>query len=370
MHLSSIRLTNFKNYEQQTVECSPALNAFVGRNGSGKTNLLEAIYYLCMGKSYFNTPDQFVVRHGEDFFRLQGHFSLDAGPEEDIVIKVQRRKRKVIERRGVAYQRLSEHVGRFPVVIIVPDDTQLIQEGSELRRRLLDNTLSQIDNVYLQHLIEYNRLLRQRNALIKQYGERPAPEDLLRVYDEQLAGPATYIFGQRRTFAEQFRESVRDSYAAIAEGAEEVDITYKSQLHDTGFLPLQQERRRKDSILQRTTGGIHRDDLVFSLQDHPLKRVASQGQLKTFVLALKLAQFQLLKAARGRTPILLLDDIFDKLDPDRVAQLLKLILQEEYGQIFLSDTDPGRVGRITAGLSTTVRLYRVEEGHAQQLQMP
>ncbi len=361
LYLESFQLTQFKNYAHQRIDCAPRLNCFVGPNGAGKTNLLEAIYYLCMGKSYFHTLDRYLVQHDTGFFRLQGRFRRGEVSEE-IVVKYQSGKRKEIERNGVVYQRLAEHVGRFPVVIIVPDDTQLIQEGSEIRRRLLDNTLSQIDGKYLQDLLTYNRVLKQRNALLKQYEGRRPPEDLLEVYDRQLAEPAQSLYECRRRFIESFAASLRRSYAVISADEEEVNCRYRSHLQDQSLLELLGTRREKDAVLQRTTAGVHRDDLLFTMGGQPLRRVASQGQRKSFVLALKLAQYHVLKEKRELAPILLLDDLFDKLDQQRVRQLLELILQEDYGQTFISDTNPKRVQELADALRTEVQLFRVERG--------
>ncbi|MEL6356987.1 MAG: DNA replication and repair protein RecF, partial [Bacteroidota bacterium] len=368
LQLNRFVLTRFKNYETQTVDCAPRLNCFVGRNGSGKTNLLEAIYYLCMGKSHTGISDQFAIQHGEDFFRLDGAFERADADKDLIAVKVQKRKRKVIERNKLAYERLSEHVGRYPVVIVVPDDVRLVHDGSELRRRLLNNSLSQTDPTYLHHLLQYNKILSQRNALLKEYAGRSLPEDLLEIYDQQLAPAARYIHATRAAFIDPFSQSLRVSYAAISGQREVVDMNYKSQLIDQTWEELMQERREKDRVLQRTTAGIHRDDLVFTQEGHPLKRVASQGQLKSFVLSLKLAQYALLKEQTQRKPLLLLDDIFDKLDNERVAQLLALILREDFGQVFITDTDPERVARLIDARSTGEWFrYRVEEGAAERI---
>lgn len=362
MQLSRFLLSQFKNYDHQLVNCASRLNCFVGRNGSGKTNLLEAIYYLCMGKSYEGISDQFAVQHGSDFFRLEGRFTPDGEQVDRIAIKVQKRKRKIIERNGNAYERIAEHVGRYPVVIVVPDDVKLVKEGSEFRRRLLDNSLSQTDPIYLRHLINYNKVLAQRNALLKQYAGHQLPPGLLETYNEQLSTPANYIHAARKAFVGPFAELLREAYRSISNDRESVDLNYKSQLNELSWNDLLEERREKDRILQRTTGGIHRDDLLFTQEGHPLKRVASQGQLKTFVLGLKLAQYHLLKTQTQRHPILLLDDIFDKLDQERVAQLLQLILDDAYGQVFITDTDPDRVAKlIDTDLEDWCR-YRVAAG--------
>ncbi|WP_273444609.1 DNA replication/repair protein RecF [Neolewinella agarilytica] len=371
MHLTSLILTQFKNYEFQRLTLSPRLNCFVGANGAGKTNLLEAVYYLCMGKSYNSSPDQYAVRHGDDGSRLEGLFGFDAedtkAEKDRIVIKIQKRKRKIIERNGTAYERLTEHVGRYPVVIIVPDDSRLVLEGSEIRRRLLDNSLSQTDPVYLSHLVAYNKLLANRNALLKELDGRKDTTGLLDIYDQQMQAPVAYILEKRQAFIGPFTELLTEAYAAISGERESVAITYKSQLHDTPWLELMAERREKDRVLQRTTAGIHRDDLVFTQDGHPLRRVASQGQLKSFVLSLKLAQYRLLERGTRRPPILLLDDIFDKLDRDRVRQLLELVLSSAFGQVFITDTDPERVTALIDGKDATDwKRFLVAEGKIEQ----
>jgi len=368
MHLSSFKLTQFKNYGSQQLELSPRLNCFVGPNGAGKTNLLEAVYYLCMGKNYGSTPDQYAIRHGDDVSRLEGIFTL--GEEETnkdrIVVKLQKRKRKIIERNGTAYERISEHVGRYPVVIIVPDDSRLVLEGSEMRRRLLDNSLSQTDPTYLHQLLTYNKLLANRNALLKELDGRQDTTGLLDVYDQQMAAPASYLYEKRQAFIGPFTDLLTGAYAAISGERERVNVGYKSQLSEQSWPELMLARREKDRVLQRTSGGIHKDDLVFTQEDHPLRRVASQGQLKSFVLSLKLAQYRLLEQTTQRTPILLLDDIFDKLDRDRVRQLLELVLSSAFGQVILSDTDPERVTALVEGdPDLKWKQFTVQEGVAR-----
>ena len=327
-----------------------------------------------MGKSFSPHADSYAIRHGDEGTRIDGTFAYAANPggqgenmtsqEDRIVVKVQKRKRKVIERNGVAYDRISEHVGRYPVVVIAPEDSNLVLEGSELRRRLLDNSLSQSSPEYLNQLLTYNKLLGQRNALLKELEGRPDPTGLLEVYNQQMAAPATYLHERRKTFVVPFTQTLVEAYATISGHREEVDVTYRSQLNDATWEEVTAERAEKDRLLQRTTGGIHKDDLVFTQNGHPLRRVASQGQLKSFVLALKLAQYQLLKAATNRTPILLLDDIFDKLDRHRVSQLLALVLSSGFGQVFLSDTDPDRVTALIEGTDTEWKRFLVDNGSA------
>ncbi|MEL7160694.1 MAG: DNA replication and repair protein RecF, partial [Bacteroidota bacterium] len=264
MHLAEIKLTQFKNYLSQNLELSPRLNCFVGPNGAGKTNLLEAVYYLCMGKNYGSTPDQYAIRHGDDVSRLEGVFELSEDGKDRIVVKLQKRKRKIIERNGTAYERLAEHVGRYPVVIIVPDDSRLVLEGSEMRRRLLNNSLSQTDPAYLNHLLTYNKLLANRNALLKELDGRVDTTGLLDVYDEQMAAPATYLHEKREAFVGPFTELLLTAYATISGAQETVDVSYRSQLAEQSWGELMRERREKDRFLQRTSAGMHKDDLVFT----------------------------------------------------------------------------------------------------------
>lgn len=365
LYLESLALVNFRNYEQVRLACSARLNCFVGRNGMGKTNLLEAIYYLCMGKSHTNLNDQYLARHDADFFRLEGVFLANGEAREQIVVKMKARQRKEIARNGAPYPRLADHVGRYPVVIITPDDTLIATEGSEERRRLLDNTLCQIDNRYLTQLLQYNQLLKQRNALLKQWEGRPVPAGLLEVYDLQMESPAQYIYERRQLFIADFGPRLAEAYSAISGGQEAAALEYRSALRQAGWAELMARQAEQDRALQRTTAGIHRDDLLFSLSGHPLKRMASQGQLKSYVLSLKLAQYQIIREQKGAAPILLLDDIFDKLDRGRVEQLLAYLLASAYGQIFISDTDPERVNRLLQPFGADKALYLIDQGTAE-----
>lgn len=362
MRLQQLKLTNFKNYEQQSVDCSAGLVCFVGNNGMGKTNLLDAIHYLCMGKSHFYLPDQQVARHGTDFFRLEGHFEIN-GKNERIVAKVQPKKKKVLERNAVPYHRLSEHIGLLPVVMITPNDTYLASEGSEARRGFMDNTLSQLDSHYLSQLILYNKLLQQRNALLKQMAQgRNNDHDLLEAYGQQMLAPAQLIHQKRAAFIEQFQPPLAEVYQTLCGGQEKATCVYRSKLSEHSLGELLIANTEKDRFLQRTTAGPHRDDLIFELDGHAVKRFASQGQLKSFVLALKLAQYQLLQGQKKRSPLLLLDDIFDKLDSDRVSHLLGLLLNGDYGQVFITDTDQKRLYEIAQQYETDCLYYRVDHG--------
>lgn len=362
MHLHELKLTNFKNYEFQSLVFSPRLNIVAGLNGMGKTNLLDAVYYLCMGKSHFQGTDRNVVRQGEEFFRLEGTFFLNE-KKEKIVAKVVPGKQKTIERNDNAYPRISDHVGLLPVVFMAPDDTALALEGSEERRRFLDNTLCQLDHRYLEELVVYNKILEKRNAQLKQFAEKNSfNPTLLEVFNRQLVEPAAYILEQRSRFIESFLPVFNEYYAVICGGTEPVDCQYRSQLTGHDFLNLLGESAEKDRILQRTTVGIHKDDLVFQLKDLPLKRFASQGQLKSFVLSLKLAQYECLRRQKGGQPILLLDDLFDKLDDNRVSQLVELLVKGDFGQVFITDTHPERAEELAQRFGGAYKKFIVENG--------
>ncbi|MEM9823238.1 MAG: DNA replication and repair protein RecF [Bacteroidota bacterium] len=362
MFLREIRLTQFKNYPSAKVNLSPQLNCFVGKNGMGKTNLLDAIYYLCMCKSNFGIRDRQVVQHGTSFFRLEGRFAGDQ-EQEIIVAKVIPGKKKEMERNGVAYQRLFEHIGLIPVVMIVPDDTLLVSEGSEGRRKFLDNTLSQLDRQYLEQLLAYNKVLRQRNAALKQFAKNGYFDAaLIETYNKQMLNPAAFIHQRRQAFLENFDPVFKEYYQIISKDAEKVDCTYVSRLAANSLSELFVASREKDRILQRTTAGIHKDDLKFIINGYALKTFASQGQLKSFVLALKLAQFEFLRKEKKIAPILLLDDIFDKLDRHRVEQLIGLLLERQFGQIFITDTHENRLEEIVKKFDSTFLNFKIEDG--------
>ena len=345
---------------------SAHLNCFVGQNGVGKTNILDAIYYLCMCKSHFKTSDRNIARHDSIFFRIDGNF-VTANPQgqpqvDKIVAKVEPRKRKEFERNKAVYERLSEHIGCYPVVMIAPDDTLMAMEGSEERRRFLDNTLCQLDNQYLIHLMQYNKILAQRNKLLKQMAEaRTFDEILVQSYDVQLLPSAKYLHQKRMEWMTDFEPIFKKYYNQISGDKEAVQCLYQSKLTDNDFEALLQESLEKDRVLQRTTVGIHRDDLKFIFNDVAVKQFASQGQLKSYILALKLAQYELLREQKGITPILLLDDIFDKLDEHRVRQLLELLIKKRsFGQIFITYTHENRVTEIVNKFATDYCKFTVE----------
>ena len=377
MHIEKIILTNFKSYGSQTLMFGERLNAFVGLNGVGKTNLLDAIYYLCMCKSYFLPSDSDVILRGADFLRLEGFFKKNSLTEK-VVAKVQSRRKKVFERNDVPYPVLSEHIGFLPIVMMTPDDTELVKEGSEARRRFLDNTLSQLDNVYLTHLIFYNRVLDQRNSLLKKYANLGADsahtdsqnsdlESLLTIYDRQIMPSALYIFQKRKQFVLEFEPIFNGIYQNISDARETVKIVYDSPI-DKMIIENDSDEtinfwlasRDKDRILQRTTVGIHRDDLGFEMGGKSVKKFGSQGQLKSFVVALKLAQYEILRGVKTEPPILLLDDIFDKLDEQRVKNLLQLILNQAFGQVFITDTHEDRIKSIFEASTFDFRIFPID----------
>lgn len=364
MHLARLKLVQFRNYAQQSLDLSPRLNCFTGRNGAGKTNLLDAAHYLCLCKSYSGLPDRNLVRHGEGFFRLEGNFVRDEAAEK-IVIKYLPGQRKEIERNGAPFDRLTDYIGLFPVVMIAPDDVALVQEGSEERRRFLDATLSQISPEYLHQLLIYNALLKQRNALLKSFAdERRFDAALLEAIDRQLPAPASLLYEQRRDFVHTLFPLLQAFYADISGGREQVSVRYESQQNDTPDLAaLLAATLEKDRLLQRSTVGPHRDDLDLAMDGYPVKKIASQGQLKSFLLALRLAQYEVLRREKKVAPLLLLDDIFDKLDADRVRQLVGLLLRHDFGQIFITDTQRERIENVVSSFGVDYQLFTVgDEG--------
>ncbi|MFK7807667.1 MAG: DNA replication/repair protein RecF [Saprospiraceae bacterium] len=362
MQIHQLKLTQFKNYTNAVFEFDKRLNCIVGQNGVGKTNLLDAIHYLAMCKSHFSLPDKNIIQHDQDFLRLEGHFQAN-GKAEVIVAKLPRGKKKVMERNGVPYKKLTEHIGLIPVVMIVPDDTRLATEGSELRRRFMDTALAQMDRAYLQALSKYQLLLKQRNAALKQMARQQRHDEaLLQTYTEQMEAPAKLIFQKRKEFIKDWLPVFQKYYAHISGGVETVNCRYRSQLAEGDFMEMTRNAQEKDRILARTTIGVHKDDLIFEIKDYELKKYASQGQLKSYVLALKLALYDLLKERKEETPIFLLDDIFDKLDKNRVRQLLELLIEKDFGQVFISDTHVGRVVELVKEFAVSWKEIVVKKG--------
>jgi DNA replication and repair protein RecF len=360
MHLSSLKIVNFKNYARQTLQFSPQLNVLSGLNGMGKTNVLDAVHFLCLCKNHSGLNDRHLVRHGAAFFRLEGQFHAN-GEAQKIAAKYQQGQRKEMERNGVAFERLTDYIGQFPVVMIAPDDVALVQEGSEDRRRFLDATLAQVSPAYLQNLLIYNALLKQRNALLKNFAEqRRFDPMLLEGIDRQMPGPARHIFEARRAFVLQLQPLFQAYYADISNDREQVSVAYDSDLLAGDLADLLPAALEKDRLLQRSTVGPHRDDLRLEMDGQVVKKFASQGQLKSFLLALRLAQYEVLRQEKGLAPLLLLDDIFDKLDENRVRQLIALLIGRDFGQIFITDTQRSRLEAIVAAHATDYRVFEVD----------
>ena len=343
LRIQSILLTQFKNYSNRSFNFNDRIIGICGNNGVGKTNLLDAIHYLCFTKSYFTRMDQNNIQHGQQGFRIEGEIQLQKKDEKTICI-LRETGKKEFSVNNSAYERFAEHIGKYPCVIIAPDDIQIITDGSEERRRFLDALLSQLDADYLRHLITYNRILLQRNSLLKNFADTGNKDfSLLDVLDEQLIKPGEYIFKKRKQFLISFLPEVRKLYLLIAKQIEEISLSYQSELLQCSFTELLKLNRQKDLAAQRTTGGIHRDDLIFSLDNQPFKNIASQGQRKSLLFALKLAEMDVLKENKGFAPLLLLDDVFEKLDEERIANLLNRVCIENKGQVFITDTNEERL---------------------------
>lgn len=342
--LESLSLLQFKNYDQGRFRFDSRIVGITGSNGKGKTNLLDAIHYLCFTRSYFSSQDQLAVRFQTEGFRLEGQFQRMGLPQ--LVNCSLKRGRKTVQVNGEDLQKFSRHIGALPAVFIAPDDIELISGGSELRRRFLDTLLSQMDWEYLESLIAYQRVLQQRNSLLKQApGARSTEFQLLDVLDEQLSAQGRRIYQTRKAFVEQFRHQVQTYYHLISQDREQVRLSYQSSQDSADLMDTLLQNRNRDLLLQRTTEGVHRDDLVFELDHHLLRHGGSQGQRKSFLFALKLAQHDILRAHKGFAPLLLLDDVFEKLDARRMSRLLSLITEPEFGQVFITDTDAERLDK-------------------------
>lgn len=362
MYLQSIQLRQFKNYESLDLAFSPQINSIVGENGSGKTNLLDAIYYLSIGKSAFNALDSQNILHNESFFSIQGEFQKEDA-SYNIRCVVQTGKKKVLKVNQNVYQKISEHLGKFPVVLIAPNDTDLITLGSELRRNFFDSLIAHLDFPYLQKLIQYNHWLKQRNSLLKQQVEgKPLDKDLLETYNLPMLEVGKILNEKRLTFIQEFQPIFQKHYQYLTSQKEKTGISYRSQFSDENYERIFREGLKKDMILQRTNVGIHRDDYEFEINSYPLKKFGSQGQQKSFVIALKLAQFEILKQYKSLTPILLLDDIFDKLDDERMAKLVEMVAHNTFGQIFITDARPERTLQVFENIGVEKSIFHIEQG--------
>ncbi len=359
MHLQKISLVNFKNIESETFNFDKKINCFVGDNGVGKTNVLDAIYYLSFTKSYFNPVATQNIKHGAGFFVIEGDYLLKERTEK-IICSLKKGQKKVLKRNGKTYDKFSEHIGQFPLVIISPADRDLIVEGSDTRRKFVNGVISQQDKSYLQALISYNKILSQRNALLKYFAANRTFDALnLKVYNEQIISYGTEIYKKRKAFLNDFVTIFNEKYQVISGDKEQVNLQYKSQLDQGSFDALLEASLEKDKMLQYTCVGIHKDDLSFMIGAHPIKKFGSQGQQKSYLIALKLAQFEFIKQQSNITPILLLDDIFDKLDEHRVSHILNLVNKEAFGQIFITDTHADRTEKLLKDNNRTYQIFNL-----------
>ena len=379
--VSKISLTQFKNYQYSTFDFTQRIIGICGLNGKGKTNLLDAAYYCCFTKSYFTKADGLNMQFGSDGFRIVAKAASElrsfpvVNPEgggnledlneakkkaDEIVCIFRNGGKKEILHNGVAYTKLSQHIGKFPAVMIAPDDIGLITDGSEERRRFMDTVLSQMDSNYLQQLVIYNKVLLQRNSLLKRFAEEGKTDwQLLEVLDGQLIAPGDLIFAKRKAFTEALIPMVQQFYSRIADNDETVTLQYDSRLHDSNFYDLLNNYRQKDFAAQRSNAGVHKDDIIFQLNGHVFKTTASQGQRKSLLFALKLAEFELLKENKGYAPLLLLDDVFEKLDDNRMHQLLQWVCIENTGQVLITDTHKERLQEAFEKLNTAYQIIEL-----------
>ncbi|MEP1489209.1 MAG: DNA replication and repair protein RecF [Algibacter sp.] len=359
MILKSLSLLNYKNFDSKSFVFNDKINCIVGNNGIGKTNVLDAIYHLSFGKSYFNPVATQNIKHNEDFFVVNGDYTKH-DKNEKVIVSLKRGQKKVIKRNGKAYEKFSEHIGFLPLVIISPADRDLIIEGSTTRRKFIDSVISQSDKTYLSDLIKYNKVLAQRNALMKYFAlNHTFNSDTVDVYNIQLTDYGTKIFEKRDAFLKAFIPIFKSRYEAISNAEETVELVYESHLFENDLNTLLKASINKDKALHYTSVGIHKDDLSFNIENHPIKKFGSQGQQKSFLIALKLAQFDFIKAQNGVNPILLLDDIFDKLDENRVAQIIKLVDDENFGQLFISDTHAERTENVIKQVHQSYEMFKL-----------
>ena len=358
MRLKKLLLINFKNILQSEIALTDGINCFVGDNGAGKTNILDAIYYLSMSKSAFTMTDGQSVSHGEEFFVAEGSYLSDEGRAELLNCSFSRKGGKVLKRNGKEYERLADHVGNFPVVIVSPRDSDLITDAAEERRKYINGVLSQVEAGYLTAMIRYNTVLAERNRYLKM----GSAEDMLLIYDQQLSELGDKIYKARKAIIEKMQPLVAQYYAFLSGDREQVDIAYRSELADQPLSELLLRSRQRDVVNQFTTSGVHRDDILFSIAGYPLRKFGSQGQQKSFLLALKLAQYKLISESRGERAILLLDDLFDKLDTGRVEKLLTLVSGEEFGQIIITDCNRMRLENTLQSAGKEYKLFTVAAG--------
>jgi DNA replication and repair protein RecF len=359
MYLKKISLFNYKNFSEANFEFDTKINCFVGKNGVGKTNVLDAIYHLANGKSYFNPLAVQNIKHGEEFFVIDGAFEKSERLEQ-IVCSLKKGSKKILKRNGKQYDKFSDHIGFIPLVIISPADNDLIVDGSETRRKFIDSVICQLDSDYLQQLIQYQKIVSQRNALLKYFALNQVFEtDTLYIYNEQLDHLGQNIFEKRKQFLADFVPIFNKHHQTITASAETVQIKYESHLFSNNLKTLLEQNINKDRMLHYTSVGIHKDDLLFEIDNYPIKKFGSQGQQKSFLIALKLAQFEFVKKKSGENPILLFDDIFDKLDESRVQKIVSMVNNDQFGQLFISDTHPERTEDIVKMTHQSYKIFNL-----------
>ncbi len=367
MYIEELSIVNYKNLKDVRVAFSPRLNCLIGNNGSGKTNLMDAIYYLSFCKSFFNSVDQLNINHDENFFMLSGNY-VRLGSSEIIACGLQKGQKKQFKRNSKVYKKLMEHIGLLPLVMITPSDTNLILGGSDERRKFMDGVISQYNQNYLDDLLKYNRALLQRNNLLKQFAsERYFDAELLLIWDEQLIEYGTRIHDERQSFVKKLIPVFQEFYSYISQGNEKVGLIHQSDLYENSLETLLKDSLIKDRMAQYTTVGIHKDELVFNIDEYPIKKLGSQGQNKTFLVSLKLAQYEFIKEISGMKPVLLLDDIFDKLDRHRVEQIVKVVAGEDFGQIFITDTNREHLDSIIKKMKADFKIFHVDSGKIESL---
>lgn len=360
-------MLGFKNYAEAELQFSRHINCFVGNNGEGKTNLLDAIHYLAFCKSFFNPNDSQNIYHNNPFFVIQGEFLNGDDSKDDIYCGFKRNEKKQFKKNKKEYNRLAEHIGSIPLVMVSPADSELITEGSESRRKFMDSAIAQFDKSYLENLLAYNKVLAHRNAVLKSFAEnRYYDKESIAIWDDQLIALGNKIHQERMIFIEKFTPIFNRFYHLISGGKEEVGLEYASQLKDGNFADLLETAVKKDLHLQYSSQGIHKDDLIFKINNFAVKKFGSQGQQKSFLIALKLAQFDFLKSIKQKTPLILLDDIYDKLDESRVQQLMQLVSSEGFGQIFITDTHQDRIARIFKKIKTEFKLFKIKNGNVAE----
>ena len=359
MIIKNLKILNFKNHSEKSFDFSPEINCFVGNNGAGKTNILDALHYLSMAKSFLGNLDAQNILHESDFFAIEAEIQ---GEEKNDIIKVQLPKegKKIIKKNDKTYERIADHIGFLPSVMISPYDSNLISDGSESRRKFLDAMISQTDSDYLFALIQYQKTLQQRNALLKYFAKnRTFDLDSLEIYNDPLNKFGTQIFEKRQRFVASILPTIQHFYEIISKGNEKVTVIYESNLNEQNFEEILSENLEKDRVLTYTSRGIHKDDLRFEMNGNLIKKFGSQGQQKSFLIALKLAQIKRIKDITNKNPILLLDDIFDKLDDNRVSQLIELVNQQNFGQIFITDTHRERTESVVKRINEESKIIQI-----------